>query len=289
MTASRTALSEAVAELPPLGLDAVLSVAGLQTRTDHKYLLAPGQFRALLDRLGGDFFVLEMEGRRLFDYESVYFDTPDLALFRAHRQGRRRRYKVRTRTYLNSQETMFEVKLKGLRGETVKRRTPHPLQERHRMTDVAHQFLTEVLGNEYGTTPPELAQAMVTTYARATLVNANDGSRLTCDVGLVCTEGDTHRAGPDLVLMESKSVDGDAVADRELASMGVRMLSLSKYCIGTALLHPHLPANPWSRLLRQQFGWERELPSAWADAGPGSRGPSGRRPYRARLKWHPKY
>lgn len=259
MTASRAALCDGVAELPPVGLDEVLSVAGLQTRTDHKYLLTPEQFTAMLDGLGGDFSVLEMEGRRLFDYESVYFDTLDLALFRAHRQGRRRRYKVRTRTYLDSQETMFEVKLKGHRGQTVKRRTPHPLHERHHLTREATSFLAEVLGDEYGVTPPDLVQAMVTTYARATLVNVHEGSRLTCDVGLVCAEGETRQPGPDLVLVESKSASGDAPADRELARMGVRKQSLSKYCIGTALLHPHLPANPWNRLLRQRFGWQRQL------------------------------
>jgi hypothetical protein len=30
-------------------------------------------------------------------------------------------------------------------------------------------------------------------------------------------------------------------------------VSVSKYCIGIALLHPAIPANPWHRVLRRHF------------------------------------
>lgn len=255
-------LSGVADELPPVSLAEVNSAAGLQTRSEHKYLLAPEQFSAVVQQLGSSLSVLQIEDRRLFDYESVYFDTSDLELFRAHRQGRRRRYKVRTRTYLDSQETMIEVKLKGRRGETIKHRRPHAMGERDTLTRGALQFVAEVLGSEYGVTPPELSQALTTNYSRATLVDLTDNARLTCDVELVCSEGHMHRTGPDLVLVESKSSNGDAMVDRVLASMGLRPLSLSKYCLGTAMLNPHLPANRWNRLLRRAFGWEREHSSA---------------------------
>lgn len=39
--------------------------------------------------------------------------------------------------------------------------------------------------------------------------------------------------------------------------MGIRHLSMSKYCVGIALLHPHLPANRWNRVLRNHFDWDR--------------------------------
>ena len=39
--------------------------------------------------------------------------------------------------------------------------------------------------------------------------------------------------------------------------MGIRHLSMSKYCVGIALLHPHLPANRWNRVLRNRFDWDR--------------------------------
>src|SRR5919107_618134 len=131
--------------LGQVGLDEVLSEAALQTRVDRKYLLTPDQFEELGRRIGSTFRVLEIDGRRVFGYESVYFDTGALDLFRAHRQGRRRRYKARVRTYLDSGACMFEVKLKGRRGETVKHRLPYRLEDRSRMNAEAVEFMSRLL------------------------------------------------------------------------------------------------------------------------------------------------
>lgn len=252
-----TAQADSLAGLNPIGLDDVLEVAGLQTRTDRKYLITPWQYTRMLTTLSDRFRALEIDGRRAFGYESVYFDTPLLDLFHAHRQGRRRRYKVRTRTYLDSAESMFEVKLEGPRGSTIKRRMPYRTDDRGRMTDDAWGFLNDVLARQYEMRPAALRPALSTAYTRATLVDPDGGSRLTCDVDLVCSGPTGVQRGPDLVLIESKSAAGRSPADAALAAMGVRPVSLSKYCVGVALLHPQLSANRWSRVLRREFGWSR--------------------------------
>ena len=253
-----SARAAAVARLDPIELSDVLAVAGLQTRTDRKYLVTPSQYERMLDQLGGRFQALEIDGIRGFRYESVYFDTALLDLFHAHRQRRRRRYKVRTRTYLDSDESMFEVKLEGRRGSTIKRRMPYAPQDRNRMTDRAREFVTDVLTQEYAMRPAPLRPTLSTAYTRSTLVDPVAGSRLTCDVDLVCTGAvGTRRHGPDLILLESKSVSGRSPAEDALAALGVRPVQLSKYCVSVALLHPHVAANRWSRLLRRHFDWTR--------------------------------
>lgn len=254
---SRAIVAGAAATLEPIDLPAVMSVAALQTRTDAKYLLTVDQFAELVEEIGSRFLALQIDGTRSFGYESVYFDTPDLALFRAHRQRRRRRFKVRTRTYLDSGESMFEVKLKGRRGETRKHRMRYDSATRTWMTPAADAFAGEVLRDEYGLPLPDLESALVTTYTRSTLVDPEDGARLTCDVDLVCSDLRRRRSGPDMVLLESKSAGGTGLADRVLKALRVRPASLSKYCIGTALLRPYLAANPWNQVLRRDFGWAR--------------------------------
>lgn len=241
-----------------------MRVAGLQTRLEKKYILTPAEFVAMsaeLERL----HILEIGGRRLFGYESVYFDSPDLGLFRAHRQGRRQRYKIRTRSYLDTGESLVEVKLKGGRGQTVKLRLPHDFDERDRITDGAQRFLEDALWNHYGVRPPALAPSLTTQYGRATFVDTEDGARLTCDVDIACTTGGDPSRGPDRVLVESKST-GSGRADDALARMGVRPVSISKYCIGVALTHPDVPANRWNRILRTHFGWSRQEPATAAAA-----------------------
>ncbi|MDN5745979.1 MAG: VTC domain-containing protein, partial [Nocardioidaceae bacterium] len=126
-----------------ISLEEVLQAAELQTRVDRKYLLTPAQFSGLAETLGSRFRCLEIEGKRIHGYESVYFDTADLALFRAHRQGRRHRYKVRTRTYTDSDQCLVEVKMKGRRGATIKKRMDYRSELRCDLDPNARRFLAE--------------------------------------------------------------------------------------------------------------------------------------------------
>lgn len=250
-------LAEACARMTPTSLDQVLEVADLQTRVDRKYLVPAAEFRALSGRLGDDLCVLSIEGRRMFNYESVYFDTLDLRTYRAHAHGRRRRFKVRTRSYLDSEQTVLEVKSQGGRGETVKDRYPHPVAERYTLDPSVRAIVAQRIGND--ALAQQLQTSLVICYKRGTFIDYHDGSRLTCDVELAFREGRKERRGPDdLILVESKTTGARATADRLLWSMGHRPVSISKYCAGVALLNPHLPANRWNRVLRDTFGWERD-------------------------------
>lgn len=255
---ARAALEAAVDRRQPIGLDEVMREAALQTRVDRKFLLTPAEFVALADGLDDRFRILEIDGLRTFRYESVYFDTPGFEQFRAHRQGRRRRYKVRSRTYMDTGLSMFEIKTKGKRGATVKHRLPQDPRDAGTLTGDGQAFLEEVLATEYGQPAPELRPVLDSGYVRGTFVNPYDGERLTCDVDMVYADEHRRLQGPDLIVIETKTADGRGAADRALARMGIRPVSMSKYCIGISMLHPELPANRWSRLLRRHFGWERE-------------------------------
>jgi len=247
------ALTGAVLELRPISLAQVLAEAGLQVRIDRKYLVPVDAFVALTDRLRHRFAVLEIDGRRSFHYESVYFDSPDHRLYREHVQRRRRRYKVRTRAYLDSGECAFEVKLQGGRSETVKARMPYGLADRERLTPEALDFLSSQLRTEYGVPAGvDLRPELTTAYRRTTLVDPASHARLTCDVDLLFHRGSRAVRGPAAsVLVESKTAGRAGAADRVLRELGVRPIQVSKYCVAAALLNPYLRANPWHRTLRQ--------------------------------------
>lgn len=248
----------------PIGLDDVLEVAELQTRVDRKYLLEPAQFAQLLHDCSTDFKVLEIDGLREFRYESVYFDTPERASYRQAASGSRSRFKVRTRSYLDSGECMLEVKTKGGRGETVKDRMPHPLEQRESLSSAAHGFIEERVNLQPGAAG--LAPVLNTTYHRATLVDPVEGTRMTCDAQLRCsTAGGPEVVMDSHVLVETKSPGRATSADRALWAMRQRPLNISKYCIGLALLEPGLPANRWNRTLRRYFEWtpRREAQDGW--------------------------
>ncbi|MCW4465994.1 polyphosphate polymerase domain-containing protein [Glutamicibacter sp. MNS18] len=270
---ARAALEAAVAHREPIGLDEVIAEAALQTRVDRKFLLTPGEFTALARRLGEEFRIMEIDGLRTFRYESVYFDTEDFEQYRAHRQGRRRRYKVRSRTYADTGLSMFEIKTKGLRGATVKHRIEQDPREAGMLTEHSLGFLDEVVTREYGEHVPPLQPVLDSSYVRGTFVNPLDGERVTCDVELSYANDERRIDGPDLIVVETKSADGRGVSDQALAELGIRPVSMSKYCIGIALLNPQLPANKWSRLLHQRFNAPQDSRGPRTRAGAALRRP----------------
>jgi VTC domain len=254
-------LSSATRAMRPVSLEDVLTTAELQTRVDRKYVVPIDLFAAVLDELAGDLAVLQIGDLRLFRYESVYFDTPELATYRQHAHGRRRRVKIRTRAYLDSGECTLEFKRVGSRGETVKERYPYHLAARHRLDVDALALAHERVGKLVGTAT--LDAVLTTAYHRATLVDPAQGNRVTCDVNLRFESPD-HCFGPwdRFVLVESKTTGADSPVDRALRRLGSRPLSLSKYCVGMAVLDPRLPANRWNRELRAHFDWTPSRPDA---------------------------
>ena len=255
-TPAERAVATAAWLVDPIGLDELLELAELQTRVDRKYFVPAEVFRRVIGRLSGELRVLDIDGKRTFGYESVYFDTPDLTTYKAHVQRRRQRFKARTRTYTDSGLCMFEVKLAGARGETVKERVPHPERYRAELTEGALDHLRSTLCRAYHQDlPAGMAPTLVTTYRRTTFVTRSGDARLTCDVGLKAqdlqhevSDTGTH------VLVESKAGgQGGSAADRILRELGVRPASVSKYAVAVAALHPELPSNPWHQTLRRYF------------------------------------
>ena len=255
-TPAERAVPAAAARVAPIGLKELNALAELQTRVDRKYFVPAEAFRRLIFELGNEIQVLEIDGLRTFGYESVYFDTPELSTYRAHVQRRRNRFKARTRTYTDTGLCMFEVKLTGARGETVKQRVPHSQEYRAELTDGALAHLAQSLCQAYHQDVPRgMRPTLVTTYKRTTFVTRTGDARLTCDTGLVCfdLEHEVRDTGTH-VLVESKSGgQGGSAADRILWELGVRPASVSKYCVAVAALHPELPSNPWHQTLRRYF------------------------------------
>lgn len=252
----RSELEALAATFDALTLAELDERARLQTRIDRKYVVGPDVFRRLVEPLATGYRALELEGRRLFRYDSIYFDTPSLTTYRQHQQGRRKRFKCRTRLY-ETGLCFFEVKLKDGRGQTVKRQLPINPHEHGRLTADAHRFLVEQLQRSYGQPAPgAFAPALRTVYGRVTLVCREGRERVTCDTGLVFSAPGSSRSRllPGRVLIETKSERGNTAADRLLRRLGARPVSsCSKYCVGTALSRSDVVDNRFRLLVRRHF------------------------------------
>ena len=266
------------------------SAAGLLTRVDRKYLVPLERAQELVGGLTSEARVLDIDGRRRFSYASTYFDTPGLEAFMLTARKRRRRFKVRTRTYLDSGLCFLEVKTRGARGTTVKRRMGYHPDDASRLTGPGRSFVAVCLASTGVTGPAaarEIAAALrpvlATTYERTTLHLPDAEARATIDTALTwrrLTPGARTRttaagagapqalrpahltaaiddgepvAVADIAVVETKNPATPSPADRALWDAGHRPTRISKYATGMALLHPELPANRWYRTLTHEL------------------------------------
>ena len=262
--------------LPPISLGELECHSSLLNRIDTKYIVPLDALVGMVEELAATHHVLEIDGRRAFGYESTYFDTPSLLLYRAHVQGRRRRFKVRSRLYVDHGSAFFEVKLKSKRGETVKRRMEYGPNEHGSLTMGARTFLGGTLRELYGgEIDQELGPVLRGRYDRITFVSNDRGERLTCDLGVAfALAGPTWVSMSDAyAIVERKSRGGSGAADQMLRRRGARPVrSCSKYCLGVGLLRSDAHANGFRRILKRYF--------EDASARPGSEPEGGGRPLR---------
>jgi hypothetical protein len=245
--------------LPRVGLAEIEERAALQSRVDRKYVVPVGEVGWLLDTLGPSAAVLEIEGVRHFTYESLYFDTPDLTSYRMTAHRHRRRFKIRTRTYVDSGTCWLEVKVPGPRGSTVKYRAPHQPEHQHTV-GAGRSFLEEIfarhdlaarIGAEFGPT-------LRTQYLRFALLLPASESRVTVDTHLRWTADGRELQLPQTAIIETKTGSAASFADRRLWQRGHRPVAISKYATGLAAIRADLPAAPWQRVLRRHFTAPRE-------------------------------
>ncbi len=245
--------------LPRIGLAELEERAALQSRVDRKYVLPATEVDWLLDTLGPAAAVLEISGVRQFTYESLYFDTPDLASYRLTAHRHRRRFKIRTRTYADSGACWLEVKVPGPRGSTIKYRAPHPPEHRHTVgagdAFVADVFARHDLTARIGL---EFAGTLRTRYLRFTLLLPDSDSRVTVDTRLRWSAGDRELELPRIAIVETKTGSAASFADRRLWQRGHRPVAISKYATGLAAIRADLPSAPWRRVLRRHFTTPRE-------------------------------
>ncbi|HWJ80693.1 MAG TPA: polyphosphate polymerase domain-containing protein [Nocardioides sp.] len=256
-------------DLEPVDLAAVLQAAELARRVDRKYLVPASDAAELVGALAPSHRVLQIGGRRSTTYRSTYLDTDDLRLCRDHLQGRRLRWKARSRLYVEDRLCRFEVKVKGARGETVKHVIETDPESYGGYGERERGFVEGVVGSSLRTAHADLKPVLEVGYSRATLVDLDGGTRLTVDHGVAgrpTGTGPVWRTGTvafdhDRVIVETKGESRPGPADRMLAELGHRPLSLSKYATAAALLGEGVADNAVRWLVGRGVRLHDDLPA----------------------------
>ena len=245
----------------PISLAQMESVK-LMNRIDTKYAVPLSLLPAILEAAMADYYVQEIDGKRIATYDTMYYDTESLDMYIRHHDRQLVRQKIRVRQYVDSRLTFLEIKRKNNKGRTKKKRivvpdfaitaeTPSVLKHKRRADEevTVESFINTKSRYRWSDISPHLW----TKFQRITLVNKAKTERLTIDMNLVwenVVSGESNTF-PELVIIELKR-DGN-VASRMtdiMLSLRVKPLKISKYCIGTALTTPGLKRNRFKKKIR---------------------------------------
>ena len=272
-SASPADIQTALRSFSPISLEETNKSASMLKRIDNKYLVNKSKLRSILDELRTDFRVLEIDGCSIFSYESCYFDD-EQRCFYEHLQGRRQRFKVRTRRYVESGKAFFEVKLKGKRGQTDKSRETCNDYYAFVINDDQWQMIRGLYEKRYGKRfLYRLAPTLHVSYRRFTLVSASGRERITVDfnLGFETPIGKQAFIGDDFIIVETKTADGRGKSDQALKRQHVRSAEgCSKYCLGMVLTGEVERFNKFRGIAKRATSCMQTVRLAAADFAPSN-------------------
>ena len=214
----------------------------LQNRTDTKFVFEAKLLPKILNDIHHFYFILEINEKRTNDYQTLYYDTEDLKSYLDHHNGKGNRVKVRFRKYIDSNLHFLEVKYKNNKGRTIKSRLKVNDFETQ-LSSASQQFIHD--SSTYA--KHSLIPVLWNSFTRLTLVHKTEKERLTIDIDLKFTSFSSkeNKVLENIVVAEVKQERASGNSDfiQAIKKHHIRKSSMSKYCVGTALLNKNIKRN----------------------------------------------
>lgn len=223
-------INQILLQFDAITLQEMDSSVKLMDRTDTKYAFNVVELAEVLIAAKEHYKILSINEHRISRYKTLYYDTDDFDLYNKHHSGKLNRYKIRHRTYVESNLGFLEVKFKNNKGRTIKTRIKE-LEVPNLKTENPYNFLEKSLPFN----PNSLVPKIWINYSRITLVNKTSAERITIDLNLEFQKDGITKNLNHLVIAEVKR---DSKIDSFFVSImrkrNIREGSISKYCFGVA-------------------------------------------------------
>ena len=201
-----------------------------------------------MENLKPHYKVLEIDDRRIFSYENIYFDTPELWFFTQHQNGKLNRFKARKRKYVESGYSFFEIKFKSNKSRTIKARVQGvdfdgQLDEKER----------SLLSQSAMPKTEQLQASMNIDFSRITFASKTLKDRATLDLRLCVSNGEHTKQFENMVIAEVKQdkASSDSAFVKALQACGVKEMRVSKYCVGILCTYSNVKYNRFKPRIRR--------------------------------------
>ena len=203
------------------------------------------QLLSILDEVKYSYKILEVDGIRFSHYETLYYDTDAFLFYTRHHNGKKNRWKIRKRSYLDSHQSFLELKFKTNRGRTQKQRTGIPVLGVELNGD-EEKYIGTKSGIDF-----HLYPQLKNRFTRLTLVNSEITERITIDLELSFEWRNRVKDLGQIVIVEVKQEVRNRFSpfSQALKKRHVREENISKYCLGIAMLVPFVKKNNFKEKL----------------------------------------
>lgn len=214
-------------------------------RIDTKFLLPRAQLPQLIELLRHCYSVQDDGGRRVFNYKTTYYDTPDRLFYHMHLRERRNCLKVRHRLYADAGQAFLEVKRRHADRSTSKARAlakaTAPLIPSRGVRFLMEQRVPQI---------ERLRARQCVSYSRIILEDPARTERITLDFGVffrgLQAPAESRIGLGEICIAESKQqirANNTPFLDL-MADTGRVPNAISKYCIGSSLLSARAKGIP---------------------------------------------
>jgi len=227
---------------------AELDSVALLNRIDNKYVLNKLQLELILPVIQQNYSVLLIGNDKIFTYENNYFDTKDFQFYYDHHNGYTNRMKVRSRKYIETNTSFFEIKKKENIDRTSKTR------------EKVDQLIAEIDDSKKETiqqlSRKPIADLMLTLnnkFNRITFVNNEQTERMTLDFNIHFSDDLSQKDFSDFYVVEVKQSksNGRSVVTEVLKKNNIREQSFSKYIFGIIALKDNVRMNNFLPLIKK--------------------------------------
>lgn len=232
-----------ISNFDKISLDEMNGVS-LMKRVDTKFILTESQLSEILFQIQEDYKILEIDGERLMEYSTLYFDTQNKICYKDHHNGKAKRFKIRMRKYLVSDICFLEIKKKNNLGITNKTRTRIKDFETI-LSSQSKEFISDSQINNLLLEP-----VLYNNFNRMTLVNKYFSERVTIDTNLSFRLQGKEKKLDKLIVIEIKQEGKrlNTTINKALKSMSILPTNFSKYCIGITNTLDNIKSNRFKEI-----------------------------------------
>ncbi|MBI9100250.1 MAG: hypothetical protein JEY91_17340, partial [Spirochaetaceae bacterium] len=153
---------------------------------------------------------------------------------RIHQNGKKNRFKIRTRSYLNNNESFLELKQKNNKNRTSKKR-----KKLDNSIPSDNQVIMSYVKKHVPDFSRELKKSLNIHFSRITLADKNLTERITIDLGLTYKRDMAEKSYPRLVIVEVKQDQYNHYSTiiKKLHERRIYPFRISKYCLGIYSLY----------------------------------------------------